>query len=241
MKATTEADRLRWRLPSFQRKVERARGLIAQALGQCQRPYVAFSGGKDSLVVLRLVAEQCRGVVAIWSDDELEYEEQPGYITGAASALGASLLVTLGWAEHAGWFRPWRSEPYWRRPLAEAVRIDGLVEDWARDVGYDGTFVGLREDESTARRVYLGSRGWLYRSRRGVQCNPLGGWTVDEVWAAIAGMGLPYNPVYDRLAEVGVPREMQRVGPLPLAPQWVLQRGWPEMLRRLEERYGHRW
>ncbi len=57
----------------------------------------------------------------------------------------------------------------------------------------------------------------------------------------IAGMGLPYNPVYDRLAEIGIERERQRVGPLPLTPGWILERGWPEMYRDLVARYGPRW
>lgn len=72
-------------------------------------------------------------------------------------------------------------------------------------------------------------------------CQPIARWLVDEVWAVIAGMGLPYNPAYDEMAAVGVRRDEQRIGALPLAPGWVLERVWPGMYRDLVGRYGPRW
>lgn len=72
-------------------------------------------------------------------------------------------------------------------------------------------------------------------------CQPIARWLVDEVWAVIAGMGLPYNPAYDEMAAVGIRRDEQRIGALPLAPGWVLERVWPGMYRDLVGRYGPRW
>ena len=242
MTAVSLADALRFRLPSFQRKLERARALIADALRHSEHPYVAFSGGKDSLLVLALAAAERPGIVAVWSDDELEYADQPTYIPNVCEQLGATLLVTLGYTTHGGWFTPWSDRPYWREPHPDALHIGQRVETWMARQGYDCAFVGLRKSESTSRTAYLSAKGRLYRQRNGMwQCNPLAGWSTDEVWAAIAGLGLPYNPVYDRLAAIGVERELQRVGPLPLAPGWILQRGWPEMYRDLVARYGQRW
>ena len=107
--------------------------------------------------------------------------------------------------------------------------------------GYDLSFLGLRAQEALYRR-FNAARGRLYQVQSFQwHCQPIVGWTADDVWAAIAGLGLPYNPVYDRLADAGVERKQQRVGPLPLSPGWILQRTWPEMYRRLVERYGRRW
>lgn len=66
-------------------------------------------------------------------------------------------------------------------------------------------------------------------------------WSVGEVWAVIAGMGLPYNPAYNDLSAAGIEREQQRIGALPLSPGWILWQTWPELYRRLVGRYGERW
>lgn len=238
--AVREEDRLRFRLPSFQRRLARARSLIDRALATGQRAYVAYSGGKDSLVTLALVAERLPGVLAVWSDDELEYPEQPEHVVGSAAALGAELLVTFGWTEHAGWFVPWRMGRWWRDPLPGTVWVGDTVHRWMRSRGYGGTFLGLREAENGRRRAYLRGAGPWHRAGEGWLCCPLAGWSDDDVWAAIAGLELPYSPVYDRLAGSGAPRAHWRVGPLPLSPRWALER-WPGLLPRLEERYGPRW
>lgn len=235
-------DLLRFRQPYFQGKVDRTRALIAKALSAMQRPYVAFSGGKDSLVCLALVLEQRPTITVIWSDDELEHQETVEYIRRLAVEWPFELVICAGWAEHAGWFRPWRDRPFWRDQLPGTVHVGEMLQTWGPRQGYDGTFLGLRRAENARRKTYLGARGALHRCRDGTwRCNPLSGWTGDEVWAAIAGLGLPYNPVYDRLAQIGVPRDRQRIGPLPLAEGWHLRLGWPDLYRRLIARYGQRW
>ena len=41
--------------------------------------------------------------------------------------------------------------------------------------------------------------------------------------------------------EAGIDARRQRVGPLPLVPRATLEACWPELLPRLEARYGPRW
>ena len=53
--------------------------IIEEALERCQRPYVAFSGGKDSLVVAHLVSQVNNSVEMVYCDDELLYPECPIY------------------------------------------------------------------------------------------------------------------------------------------------------------------
>lgn len=242
MSALTPADALRFRLPSFGEKVARADRVVRDALALMRRPQVAFSGGKDSLVVLDLVLRQRPDAAVVWSDDELEYDEQETYVTVVVPRyFGCTVTVTLGHARHGGWFDPWRARPYWRDPVPGAVFLGERVEDWSAR-RYDGCFVGLRRQEAPRRRVYLAANGRLHRLANGQwRCNPLAGWTVDDVFAYVAGSGLPLNPVYDVLAGIGVDRAAQRVGPLPLSPGWHLRLGWPAAYRRLVERYGQRW
>jgi 3'-phosphoadenosine 5'-phosphosulfate sulfotransferase (PAPS reductase)/FAD synthetase len=240
--AVTRADLLRARSLSHRRRVADAQRVVAACLERSARPYVALSGGKDSLCVLAIAARLRPGIDAIWSDDELEYPPQPDYVPRAAGTLGAKLTILLGWAQHAGWFSPWRDQPYWREPVAGSLHIGQPVESWSGQQGWDAALLGLRGAESTQRRIALRSRGPTYQVADGQwRCNPLASWTVDDVWALIAGWELPYSPAYDRLAAIGVPRDLQRIGPLPLSPGWVLHAGWPDVYQRLVARYGPRW
>lgn len=235
--ALRREDLLRWRLPSFQRKVRFAQMLVRDALLHAKNWYCAVSGGKDSTVMLDLVRSVQPDVVAIWADDELEHEESVTFLTETLH----DVTVCSGFARHAGWFDPWRDKPYFREPLLGMIWTHDRTEPWSWRVGYDGCFVGLRKQEATRRRISLNRFGSLHRVEMGQwRCSPLASWDVADVWAYIAGRELPYNPVYDRLTEIGVPREKQRVGPLPLAPGWHLRLGWPQLYERLLARYGRR-
>lgn len=250
------SERILFGSEGFRRKLAAALTVIRTALSLSRRQhYVAFSGGKDSLAVAALVRKvevldglPGKGIPLVWSDDELEYPEHVAYMRKWYT--GDNLVVTLGRSEHAGWFKPWTQEPYWRQPFDGALHIEERSEDYWATEGYDLTFTGLRADESSRRRDHLigvaaglnrGELPGLYRASTGWRCTPIWDWSADDVWALIAGWGLPYSPVYDRLTAIGIPRKQQRVGPLPLARREHLADGWPGLLRDLEARYGARW
>ena len=224
-------------------RLKHALTVVAAALASASRPYVAFSGGKDSTVVACLVHSLAPGVPLLWSDDELELPETVEMMTQLKAIAGDQLIVTLGHAQHAGWFWPWRDEPYWREPLPGSLRIDMDVDDWMGSQGYDLTFLGTRRSENAKSREWFEKAGPLYRVRRGtgLRCCPIEDWTDDDVWALIAAWSVAYNPAYDVMEAIGIPRKRQRVGPLPLAPRSQLASGWPDVLASLEARYQRRW
>lgn len=234
--ALASRDLLRARLRTFQFLVERTMGLIDTALADARQPYVAISGGKDSTVLLHLVRQVAPTITAIWSDDELEHEETVAFL------LLQAPLVVRGHATHEGWFTAWTDEPFWREPVPGSIAIPGLSAPWSVTAGYDLVFLGLRRAESARRRLAITANGRRFRGVEGQwRCSPLADWTTDDIWAYIASRDLDYNPVYDRLAQIGVTREEQRVGPLPLAHGWHLRAGWPDVWRRLNARYGNQW
>lgn len=237
-----ERARLHARLHSFARKVELARVTIGLALERMRAPYVAFSGGKDSSVALHLVRSVRPETPAVWGDDEWHLPETLALIDATPNLQRIASRI-----QHSEWFTSWDT-PEPQLP-AGTIWIDtahgGGLQTFARSQGYDGVFLGLRADENSRRRVHLRTLGTLYyaNNHQVWQCNPLAWWSTMDVWAYISTQGVAYNRAYDRLAEIGVPPDRQRVGPLSQArvlgygQMAVLKRGWPDLYRAFVERY----
>lgn len=241
--AITEADRALWRTFGDAR-LAAAQALVWRAFREVKprRALVALSGGKDSTVTAMVVGSVMPSTPVLWTDDELEYPESVRHIERLEREWDLDLTVRLSPATHADWFRPWTNAPYWRDPRPDALPSGGVpTREWQASEGYNLIFTGVRAQESWRRRDHLLVHGPLYRTIHGWVCNPIWDWSADDVWAAIAGLDLPYNPVYDSLAAIGVERDRQRVGPLPLARGRDLEAGWPEIYERLLARYGKHW
>jgi len=224
--------------------VESALAAIRTALRGKSRPYVAISSGKDSAAVMALVMSVRPDVTLHWSDDELEYPETVAMMESLKTTASRNqLIISRGWAEHAGWFLPWRDFPLWRDPLPGTEFAGMNSDDWMALRGHDVTFLGTRAEESKVRAQWLESSGPVYRvaGGTGLRCCPIWDWPTDYVYQYLEREDIPLNPVYARLQEIGVDVEHRRVGPLPLVPRNDLVNGWPDMLERLEARYGKRW
>ncbi len=250
-----ETERMLFDSNSFKPKLFSALATITHALNRSKRPYIALSGGKDSLAVMALTLSVRDDVPMMWSDDELEYPETVAWMEMVQTVAGDQLIIGKGWTEHAGWFRPWRNDPPWRKPLPGTVHVGMEADDWMAGAGHwrkgagsDLTILGTRASESRHRRDWFlqvrsdrAAMVYPVQSGTGRRCCPIWDWTDDDVWALITGWRLPYNTAYDRMAEAGVAPTRRRVGPMPLVPRQTLEIVWPDLLTRLEDRYGQRW
>ena len=225
-------------------QVNDALELIREALCRASRPYVAFSGGKDSLVLAHLVHRVDPSIQMVYSDDELLLPEHVAYIRRMIDRGG--LRIVSGGSIHAGWFRPWESAPYWRDPEPE---MEWLPRNWkgargrlsllARTLGYDGAFIGLRRLESRRRAAILEGSTGVHMAKGYPHITPIADWDDADVWEYIARHQLPYCHTYDRMAEIGV--QKPRLGPLPLMPGKYLWKGWPDLYLQIIQRYGPHW
>jgi 3'-phosphoadenosine 5'-phosphosulfate sulfotransferase (PAPS reductase)/FAD synthetase len=235
----TRAVLLYARTSQYRRQVERARRNVSRALAQCPSWYVAVSGGKDSTCVLSLVREQAPDTPAVSSVQEWRLPETAEYL----SRIPNIALVASGSDHNTGW------APNWEGPddVPEGVRWLGgkgqVEKNYGRSEG--GVFLGLRADESAARRVHLRTMGTLFFSRKNNvwQCSPIAHWNVMDVWAYITANDLDYNRAYDRMSEIGVSLEAQRIGPLAVEKVLgygqlaILKRGWPDLFNAYAERH----
>lgn len=228
MTVVTEDDHLRWSLRATQRRVQRTCDEIARVLAMGQW-CVSYSGGKDSLVLVALARLVAPTIPILWSDDEAEVPETLAAIDAARARWPGNWLIVAGPCQH-GEFRSWSASPPVRTPYPGALPIPGLASDWLRGQGI-GSLIGTRRGENAvrAKRGRAGD-GWHA---------PLYDWTDADIWAAVAGMDLPLNGLYQRLVDAGWPRGRCKTVPLVYAldgSYGPVERLWPAACAALRQR-----
>ncbi len=177
-----------------QEAVRRAREIVNSAVKRAKRPYVAWSGGKDSTCVLSLVLEQVPDVMVLHWDYGRYYIPRWLFheIKDNARAIGVQNLRIETSSEY-------------ERLGRHAINVLGreylgkLVPELRKE-GFDLVFLGLRAEESVKRR--LRTRGGIWREKGMWACSPIYHWSWRDVWAFIFSRCLPYPSVYDKYADV---------------------------------------
>lgn len=236
-----------------QRRLERARGTIKEALALCQRPYVAFSAGKDSEALLWMVREQTQNI-------------QIRLLTGGETRiLHPAIDTILAWWKARGadieeihidhiFADGWQEIGFWEQ-------YETFIGEWKRYLlpeGADGVFMGLRAEESNRRRNALRLREEntiysIYRYRHEsinhpaniYRICPLDQWSVRDVAAIIAQHDIPLLDSYefsgiDARTHDRIGRIAMRCGQLdelrrrdPQGYNKLIQR-FPELLREMD-------
>lgn len=211
-RAAGPEDILRARLPSFRRKVQRAKDVLRRAaeIGQVG---VSFSGGKDSTVVLHLARETLGpDVPAAFFDSGAELSSTRELV----EHYGVTTIhPRLTYQEIARYTGKWGyADPVdLGCPFNYGmVMIDEPSETFVVRYRLRVVAMGLRMEESSGRAWNFRARGELYqRPNRTWYAQPIATWSVDDVWAYIASRGLRYNRAYDAMTALGIPRYEQRV------------------------------
>lgn len=156
---------------------------------QSARPLLAFSGGKDSLL-LRLACQeigwQMPSVFARTQD--LEWPQHLAYVDGFANVRAEIVPLTFSWlAEHPAMLFPADSRT--RNRWFDLVQR-GAVRRAAARCGADMVLWGRRNQENTVRAD-------VYRLDSHLVAAPLRRWRTDEVLAELAGRGIPLSPLYN--------------------------------------------
>jgi phosphoadenosine phosphosulfate reductase len=209
--------------------------------------YVAFSGGKDTLVAGDLARQVEPDVPVVFFDSGLDYPETYDYLTELAQTWRLDLhrIPTdpplLDILADSGALGPHRPHRHRGRGGGPARGADHPPARRAHQLLGPGELWGVRADESAARRhLYTrGGRrdGLIARADGTIAYGPIWNWTTDDVWAHITRHQLPANPVYARLRQLGVPEHQHRIthvidgNHLDRGRLTWLRRGWPTLFR----------
>ena len=190
-------------LLDLQPKIEEANSIIKLAFDKIVNPVVAFSGGKDSLVVLDLVRRIKPDVVGVFENTTNEYPETLRYVKTISNIIelkpeisfqecikryGLPMMKSAAKSHGNQCCIKLKEEPFRKYAIKNSVTL---------------VFTGLTSDESRNRMMMLKRMGSLYFHKRDKiwKCHPIHNWSDHEVWRYIDFKKLDYNPIYDVLGK----------------------------------------
>ena len=229
--------------------------------------FVAWSGGKDSTVVVDLARRVDPHIPVVFYDSGLQFPETLRYLQDCAAAWRLNFQVIpaepdlLSVLVAGGGFDHGAPDRVLRGPLAQLMITGPAGQAHARYGS--GSLWGVRAEESYGRRqLYRRALSQEARRRGGefpgdqvraelggivrrvdgtVTYGPIWDWQRGHVFEYLAGRGIEPNPLYGKLAALGVPAQQIRVDSILDAAMlsnghiaW-LQTGWPGLFDRLCE------
>jgi phosphoadenosine phosphosulfate reductase len=244
---------------SYQRLLER----IGEHL-DTHDGFVSWSGGKDSTVVVDLARQVDPHIPVVFFDSGLQFPETLRYLEQLAEGWRLNfhvipadpdlltMLIAGGGFDHAALDRNLKGR------LAD-IMITGPAAEAHTRYGR-GSLWGVRAEESKGRRhlyrrclaaetvahqqrsreaVRAEFGGVIRRNDGTVTYGPIWDWQRFHVFEYLAGRGIPPNPLYRKLADLGAPEHKIRVDSIIDSAElsnghiaW-LQKGWPDLFDRL--------
>lgn len=145
-------------------------------------PYVAVSGGKDSLVMLHLITRVNKEIKVFHWD--YGNDLMPREIEKESLECIKQISQNIIYQKRRSTGR--NDSGFGYRSFYAA--IDRMIEEY----NFTGAFIGLREEESCRRKSRI-----RYSKKRFPEYYPLATWKWQDVWAYIVKNNIKYPSVYD--------------------------------------------
>lgn len=171
----------------------------------CKRPLIAFSGGKDS-IVLAHISKMFDLTEAVRDNALSFYRVEDQVIRNVVPALG----IRVKHVDRLGRSFPFNRRDYLFPDTAGQAKFYRLaqvatVKHHAMRRQHDGVLYGRRRQENVVRAPIYQTVDGLWSG------NPLINWTHEQVWTYIEDNGLPFPDIYET-----------EVGPVDGATPWNL-------------------
>lgn len=206
--------------------------------------FVAFSGGKDSMVSLHLALQADPNIPVCFYDSGLEFPENVEYIHMISNLFNVNLHIIKSKPTLLDILQKEANFDHRRMPITLATSIiDAKItlpsEEAHRRFG-QGRIWGLRAEESRGRRMLLVPKRGSFTTKAGERvASPVWDWSGTQIFAYLQKNNIPMNPLYDKMKSLGVEEKGLRVGSildgsnLDYGRVTWLKRGWPDIYESL--------
>lgn len=166
----TKSASLYAQLKHFRHLVNKTSGFIRWSLDRIENPYVACSFGKDSAVMLHLVLKHRPEIPVRF----IRWKNETEHIDNYDQIINQ-----------------WNIPNLQQITLSRASLSDSRKDRYQTE-SYDSYFIGLRKEESVARRITLKKHGLFYTLKSGLtRISPLADWTTRDIAAYVVSNRLP--------------------------------------------------
>lgn len=191
--------RLRLKMPQYTKKKSDAIALCCKRLESAKNPYVAISGGKDSVAMAFLVddaARQCNVEYRLWL--HLSDASFPGTLETCQKVADILQRPLDVFESETSAFDSLNSKK--KQSFGKTGVFFDSVRDYAKNK--DLAFVGVRASESRRRMQAAKVHGQCFYSKSMgdvIVCHPLLWFRLEDVSAALYEYGAPIHPIYKKI------------------------------------------
>lgn len=229
-------------------KIEVANEVIEYCLSKAKKPSVAFSGGKNSLVLLHLVLQHNPEVYVTYNNTLVEYPDNIKFVRWIAKEWDLNFYETRPATNYWRILKVYgiqdkgrRWGRYYKEPECCKLLKTGPVADLYNELGVDCYFTGISAFESRARKLTISAFGLIREGVRKVgqrghlnnptiAAYPVAYFTEEDCWEYIKKYELPVNPVYERW---GIKRNGCRFCLNYLGSEEYVMKTFPKVYRRI--------
>lgn len=198
-----QADNIRWRLRAKSSEYRRHVDKAAEAIDKAQssaRMVISWSTGKDSTAMTYLIKLLYPDTPIMIQFDDCDWPTKRSYADRICKIYGWNIHCAE--PEFSVWERMRAGkigeENFCAQPhsLTQDAFLKPLAEK-QHELQCNGVYMGLRAEESKARKKNFLTRGNFYQLKSGeFRCCPISTWTGEDVFAFHIEHGIEINPCY---------------------------------------------
>ena len=185
----------------FKSKVAKAEQFVSEWLERCEKPYIAFSGGKDSVATLgvaQAVAQRNGFTIPVmWHNSGVEWPGVPLMIKRMKSIGLIDEFFEVKTTDDVRELKRKQERGEITAKKKDQIALFDPVDNFISEYGFTGAAVGLRKGESKGRLIDGIVHGEVFEKKNGfVRCLPINNFSWRDVFAYIAINELPLHPIY---------------------------------------------